>query len=260
MNCQEAKNLWGPHHDGELDTALDASIQQHLDQCPECRGFYAAQKHFETALTCSLRDNQATPALWKKEEATVRAVFAAQDTDAHARKQAEVSGLKRFINNFYSLLWPNPQFYAGLVTIWIVLLGLNWSVDATFSESASVSLSTPPQQAELAEQRRVFQTLLMANEQSQPEPRAHSPMVRPDTHKPESPKSPKAELPLHYGLGHPVAQVSRPANINHAPSEITQQICCFSLPKPWFAQVGSPALQDLADPELPSVIRVNWKS
>src|SRR5436305_21378 len=38
MRCPEVHPLLGGYRDGELETALRASVRRHLDDCPGCRG------------------------------------------------------------------------------------------------------------------------------------------------------------------------------------------------------------------------------
>ena len=37
LNCQEAQNLLEAFHDNELDGLNSLSVQEHLDECPDCR-------------------------------------------------------------------------------------------------------------------------------------------------------------------------------------------------------------------------------
>jgi anti-sigma factor RsiW len=37
LNCQEAQNLLEAFHDNELDGVTSLSVQEHLDECPDCR-------------------------------------------------------------------------------------------------------------------------------------------------------------------------------------------------------------------------------
>ena len=37
LNCQETQNLLEASHDNELDGVTSLSVQEHLDECPDCR-------------------------------------------------------------------------------------------------------------------------------------------------------------------------------------------------------------------------------
>ena len=37
LNCQEAQNLLEAFHDNELDSVSSLAVQEHLDECPDCR-------------------------------------------------------------------------------------------------------------------------------------------------------------------------------------------------------------------------------
>src|SRR5262249_7829009 len=37
LNCQEAQNLSEEFHDNELDGVSSLAVQEHLDECPDCR-------------------------------------------------------------------------------------------------------------------------------------------------------------------------------------------------------------------------------
>src|SRR4029077_19313529 len=37
LNCQETQNLLEAFHDNELELVNSLSVQEHLDECPDCR-------------------------------------------------------------------------------------------------------------------------------------------------------------------------------------------------------------------------------
>jgi hypothetical protein len=50
MNCAEAKELLSPYLDGAITGAEMLALQQHLEQCPDCRGEYDALRSTQQLL------------------------------------------------------------------------------------------------------------------------------------------------------------------------------------------------------------------
>lgn len=203
MNCQEAKDLWSPYHDGELDRTFCGEIERHLEACPECRRFFAAQGQFHGALTQAVRQGQSTATLWEREEAAIRAAFGRQTAKREScpltpalpinRVAADASRLtlkesqSRLTSavtvpgagdlsaraNGLAWLWPSPKFCGALAVVWVLLLAVNRWADSGDSGAVSRYASTPAHLAALAEQRRELRALLMATDQERTRPAAH---------------------------------------------------------------------------------------
>jgi mycothiol system anti-sigma-R factor len=53
VSCESARELIHPYIDGELDLTQAAEIQQHIDECEDCKLGY----HNQLTLRSTLRDN-----------------------------------------------------------------------------------------------------------------------------------------------------------------------------------------------------------
>ena len=64
MNCNEARRQWNLYYDSEGTPDLFQQINQHLETCPECAGWYRRQEVLEEELTRRLSAGEATPDIW----------------------------------------------------------------------------------------------------------------------------------------------------------------------------------------------------
>ncbi len=179
MNCQEIRSLCGPYLDSELDAKTSLEIQEHLAICAPCAQVFAAEEKLNAQLTVRLRRGEVTADLWSAIEARVRA-GAVQPASAPERPARSEPGGG---SGWRAWLWPNPQFYAGLAAVWMVMLALHW-LDADSVAPANRQNRPPSSETEriLVEQRRELAEMLgfvgAVPEASAPKRKASPPQSR----------------------------------------------------------------------------------
>jgi hypothetical protein len=98
-----------------------------------------------------------------------RAKIMAATRDAQASRYpkpiAHRSLLSTIRHQLFSLLWPHPKAWAGLATIWVLILAVNFSLrDKTPVVAEKAIPPSPEVIAELKQQQRLFAELMGANE------------------------------------------------------------------------------------------------
>lgn len=73
MRCHEARALCGPFLDSELDVKSSFDVEQHLENCPDCARYFAAERRVEERIATALQVGEKTDSLWQKVEAEVSA-------------------------------------------------------------------------------------------------------------------------------------------------------------------------------------------
>ncbi|MEW6307190.1 MAG: anti-sigma factor [Verrucomicrobiota bacterium] len=73
MRCHEARGMCGPYLDSELDVKSSFEVEQHLEHCPDCARYFAAEKQAEERLSAALRAGEKTDALWQQVAAQISA-------------------------------------------------------------------------------------------------------------------------------------------------------------------------------------------
>jgi anti-sigma factor RsiW len=173
MKCDEVQSLADPYLDSELDAKTSLEIQQHLTACPDCARSLAAAQTLDAQISQALRQGPMTEALWKNTERLVAAAARerAGAADPLPEPAAAPSGWRVW-------LWPSPQFYAGVLAVWVVLLGLN-AVNSDPSPGAArkPAPASPETVKALVEQRHELAELLGLP--TAPKPRSKSERSQP---------------------------------------------------------------------------------
>ena len=89
-----------------------------------------------------------------------------------ARAAEQQDGLRRssdVVPWWREWLWPSPQAWAGLATVWLAILALNMTGSSQSSDMAKQA-TTPPVDASLSTQRRELARLLDKDNFSDPVP------------------------------------------------------------------------------------------
>jgi len=154
MNCHEVQSLAGPYLDLELDAKDSLALEEHLATCPTCARWLAAERHFTASLTTALRCGEPTPDFWNRTEALVRT--------AAARKGSEQSTPEPPAERWWQAwLWPSPQFYAGVLALWTLMLAVQFTyLREPLQARTATTPPSPAVQSALAEQRRERAELL----------------------------------------------------------------------------------------------------
>jgi predicted anti-sigma-YlaC factor YlaD len=74
MKCAEVRKFVRLYLDSELDAKHSFEVEQHLESCAECAGFFEAEKKFDERLSKFLvatAIGQATRSLWENAEAQI---------------------------------------------------------------------------------------------------------------------------------------------------------------------------------------------
>lgn len=154
MKCHEVRPLSGAYLDSELDVRTTQEIKAHLDHCPACASFFASNAAFNASLGQALARGEATPALWRGIESSVRAGFA---TD----HPAPVKRMPQATPSFWrELLWPGPRYYLALAAVWVLLLSLNSMGHRTDAPRITMNPQPPEVRTALAQQRQIYRELL----------------------------------------------------------------------------------------------------
>ena len=127
MKCEEIRHFIDAYLDGELDSARQIEVEQHLTNCPSCRSLLEERQAFRAFFVAAVSDYKAPPQLEAKVLAAVRQV----------PTRRKVS------------LWQQPWIYATAVVALSVCLALRILFPDTEKEFArqavlrhSSSLST----------------------------------------------------------------------------------------------------------------------
>jgi hypothetical protein len=87
-----------------------------------------------------------------------------RETRRHASSIAarpETNWLSTLNQKLSTLLWPHPKAWAGLATVWVLLLLLNFSLrDQKPATVEKISPPSPEVMAELKQQRQLFAELI----------------------------------------------------------------------------------------------------
>ena len=155
MKCTDLPPLQGAYLDSELDAKTTLEIQQHLAACPDCARVVAAETKLATQIDSRLKDGSRTAALWAQIE---QQVAAAHKVNSEPRLGAEAVLRPAW---WRELLWPNPQAWAGLAALWVVMLAISLFANepATVAEAQKVTPPSPQLRQMLREQKQMLAEL-----------------------------------------------------------------------------------------------------
>jgi anti-sigma factor RsiW len=155
MKCEEIQPLHGAYLDSELDARTTAEIQQHLAACPDCARAFAAEAKLNAQITTGLKRGQRTAALWAQIE---QRVSAAAKTESSPRRTTQAPPRMPW---WREMLWPCPQAWAGLATVWMVMLVASFAArePATTTEAHQVSPPSRQTRELLQKQRQMLAEL-----------------------------------------------------------------------------------------------------
>lgn len=66
MRCEEVRQFISAYLDSELDTKNNLEVEEHLEQCSQCRSVYEAQYKFEHNIRQHLRSDKSTEEAWQQ--------------------------------------------------------------------------------------------------------------------------------------------------------------------------------------------------
>jgi hypothetical protein len=89
------------------------------------------------------------PSEWREEILSAAKLAAATRHPANVTRLSWLSNLNR---QLVALLWPNPQAWAGLAAVWILIFALDFSIHDT--SPVSVKKSSPPSPEVIVELRQ----------------------------------------------------------------------------------------------------------
>lgn len=155
MKCDEVQPLQGAYLDSELDAKTTLQIQQHLAACPDCSRAFAAEGKLDARITTRLKRGQRTAALWEQIEQRVATVA---EAESRPRPATQVSLRMPW---WRELLWPCPQAWAGLATVWTLLLAASFATREPLPVSEARQASPPSRQVRdvLKQQRQMLAEL-----------------------------------------------------------------------------------------------------
>lgn len=155
MKCDEVRQLYEAYFDSELDAKTTLEIQQHLAVCPDCARVSAAETKLATQINSRLKDGARSAALWAQIE---QQVAAAHKVDTQPRLGAEAVLRSAW---WRELLWPNPQAWAGLAALWVMMLVISLFAHepATVAGAQKVTQPSPQLRQMLREQKQMLAEL-----------------------------------------------------------------------------------------------------
>jgi hypothetical protein len=89
------------------------------------------------------------PTEWRQEILSAAKLAVATRHPSHV---TQLSWLSTFNRQLFALLWPNPQAWAGLAAVWILIFALDFSIHDT--SPVSVKKSSPPSPEVIVELRQ----------------------------------------------------------------------------------------------------------
>ena len=66
MRCEEVRQFISAYLDSELDTKNNLQVEEHLEQCAQCRSAYEAQYKFEHNIRQHLTSDKSTQEAWQR--------------------------------------------------------------------------------------------------------------------------------------------------------------------------------------------------
>jgi hypothetical protein len=106
-------------------------------------------------------------------------ILAAVNSPARRIEANPVSFLSTLNHQLSTLLWPHPKAWAGLATVWIFILVVNFSMrDATPRVAEKVAPPSPEVAAELRQQKILFAELIGSSDSREAEPPKFFPRPR----------------------------------------------------------------------------------
>lgn len=170
MKCREVMQLIEAYLDSELDAQTNIEMEKHLSDCAECARLVAAETQIQATLFDALRKGEATPGLWMQIEQAVRASHMvdslATPTPQHGHNRSiSLTRTTRLseahTRGWWSWLWPNPRFAAGLAVAWALILVLHFlSAEPSLARGSDARVAVPESSRALVEQRQALMELL----------------------------------------------------------------------------------------------------
>ena len=112
---------------------------------------------------------RAVPSEWRAE------ILAAANATADARESRSVESSVQSTSWWRELVWPNPQAWAGLATVWLVIFVLKLSTGNEARLVAKTSSVSPEVIVELRQQKLLFAELIGGIELRDAKPPKRSP-------------------------------------------------------------------------------------
>ncbi len=155
MKCEDLLPLQGAYLDSELDAKTSLEIQQHLATCPDCARSFSADANLEARIVGSLKRGQRTAALWEQIEQRITTAAGAESRP----RRTERSSIP--VTWWRELLWPNPQAWAGLAALWVMMLVISLFAHepATVAGAQKATQPSPQLRQLLREQKQMLAEL-----------------------------------------------------------------------------------------------------
>lgn len=158
---------------GVLSGPEKTAIENHLNECANCRKYYAEMKPLAARLTT-----------WEKHFATLEPTADVRTRWTKAIQGADKSSSDRsrppgsFIwTIWHELIWPSRHIWAGLATVWVLLLAANVSMRDSSQITVAKTLPIPEIILSFQQQEKILAELIGPNEpQAAVPPKAFSPL------------------------------------------------------------------------------------
>ncbi len=181
MKCNELQTLLGPYLDSELDARTSLEIEQHLKACANCARLFAEEQRLEARMKAGLGRGHRTAALWEQIERSVAAapVAAQSQTSPRSSQPAVWHVILSSLGEQFRAGWRRaPRAWAGLATVWGVILALNFTAREPAAPLAAGKQMPPASEVRFAvRQKQLLMTDLAAL--SEPAPAAKTKAVPP---------------------------------------------------------------------------------